>query len=67
MTDQQKKTMPKGGRKGGTVFPRLTLGKALEYATKLVSKTHIGPQPPNTVLVGVFGTAKSDGQFAPLH
>ncbi len=33
---------PKGGRKGGTLFPKLNLKQALEYAEKLVSKTHTG-------------------------
>jgi hypothetical protein len=61
MADKQKKQMPKGGRKGGTVFPRLDLLRALEYAGKLVSKTHTGPQSQSIVLVGVFGTAGSNG------
>lgn len=49
-----KKKMPKGGRKGGTRFPQINLQKALEYGKKLVSKTHNGPQPTQTILVGVF-------------
>jgi hypothetical protein len=61
MADKEKRQMPKGGRKGGTTFPRLPLAKALEYSTKLVSKTHTGPGAPKIVLVGVFGTAGSDG------
>lgn len=61
MAEKPKKEMPKGGRKGGTIFPRLPLAKALEYSAKLVSKTHTGPMESNIVLVGVFGTAKSDG------
>ena len=28
---------PKGGRKGGTLFPKLNLKETLEYAEKLVS------------------------------
>ena len=51
---KQTKTLPKGGRKGGTRFPNINLQKALEYAKKLVSKTHSGPQPEQTILVGVF-------------
>jgi hypothetical protein len=56
-----KKQMPKGGRKGGTRFPQINLQKALEYGKKLVSKTHNGPQPEQTVLVGVFNNKGSDG------
>jgi len=37
--------MPKGGRKGGTQFPRLDLKQAIEFNKKLVSKTHTAPQP----------------------
>ena len=48
------KKIPKGGRKGGTTFPRLGLADALTYSKRLVSKTHNGPQPVQTVLVGVF-------------
>src|SRR5262249_38434220 len=50
----EKKKMPKGGRKGGTRFPQVNLQKALEYGKKLVSKTHNGPQPTQTIFVGVF-------------
>lgn len=60
MTDN--KTMPKGGSKGGTRFPRETLSKAHEYAKKLVSKTHTGAQPATVILPGVFGTAGPAGQ-----
>lgn len=60
MTD--KKPPPKGGSKGGTRFPRVSLEKALEYSKKLVSKTHTGPQPASIILPGVFGTAGPDGQ-----
>lgn len=50
--------MPKGGRKGGSVFPRITLSDALAYARKLVSKTHTSAQPQDVILSGVVG-AKS--------
>jgi hypothetical protein len=43
---------PKGGRKGGVLFPKLNLKQALEYAKKLVSKTHTGPQAEKTILPG---------------
>lgn len=60
----EKKIIPPtgGGSKGGKRFPRLELNKAHEYAKKLVSKTHTGPQPANIILPGVFGTAGPAGQ-----
>jgi hypothetical protein len=58
----KKPTPPKGGRKGGTTFPRVALQQALEYSDKLVSKTHTGPQPESTILAGVFGNAGPEGQ-----
>jgi hypothetical protein len=57
----KKPTPPKGGRKGGTTFPRVPLKQALEYGDKLVSKTHTGPQPESTILAGVFGNAGPEG------
>lgn len=65
MTESEKpakKPLPKGGRKGGTTFPRISLKQALEYAHKLVGKTHTGPQPAKTILPGVFGNAGSEGE-----
>ncbi len=53
---------PKGGRKGGTTFPRIGLEKALLYSDKLVSKTHTGGLPESTILAGVFGTVGGEGQ-----
>lgn len=50
-----KKTPPKGGRKGGTIFPRTGLKQASDWARKLVSKTHTGPQPPGVIHSGVVG------------
>lgn len=47
--------MPKGGRKGGSVFPRVALNDALSYARKLVSKTHTSAQPRDVILSGVIG------------
>ena len=52
----------KGGRKGGTLFPKINLKQALDYAEKLVSKTHTGPQPEKTILPGVFGNAGPIGR-----
>lgn len=60
--NSQKKNTLKGGRRGGTRFPQINLQKALEYAKKLVSKTHNGPQPEQTILVGVFNTAGTTGE-----
>ena len=57
----EKKKMPKGGRRGGTLFPKINLQKALEYSKKLVSKTHNGPQPEQTILVGVFNNKGPGG------
>jgi hypothetical protein len=51
------KKPPKGGRKGGTLFPKINLKQALDYAKKVVSKTHTGPQPEKTILPGVFKNA----------
>lgn len=47
--------MPKGGRKGGSIFPRVALKDALCYAHKLVSKTHTSAQPKDVILSGVVG------------
>lgn len=55
--------MPKGGRKGGSVFPRTSLTEALGYARKLVSKTHTGPQPAEVVLSGVVGSKTDTGRI----
>lgn len=60
-TKAEKKKMPKGGRRGGTLFPKINLQKALEYGKKLVSKTHNGPQPEQTILVGVFNNKGPEG------
>lgn len=57
-----KKKPPKGGRKGGTTFPRLALQQALEYAKKLVSRTAISAQPEATVLAGIFGNSGPEGK-----
>jgi hypothetical protein len=64
MTTEAKKPrqMPKGGRKGGTVFPRSSLTDAMGYARKLVSKTHTGPQPKDVILSGVIGVKGGIGE-----
>jgi hypothetical protein len=63
MTTEAKKPrqMPKGGRKGGTSFPRVALADAMGYARKLVSKTHTGPQPKDVILSGVIGVRGGTG------
>lgn len=53
--------MPKGGRKGGSVFPRVSLADAISYAHKLVSKTHTAPQPQDVILSGVVGSKSGIG------
>jgi hypothetical protein len=58
----EKPVPPKGGRKGGTLFPKISLKQALEYSKKLVAKTYTGPQPEKTVLPGVFGSATTPGK-----
>lgn len=58
-----KRKIPKGGRKGGTIFPRMMLKQALEYSRKLVSKTAVAPQPEATILAGVFNNAGTEGKI----
>jgi hypothetical protein len=55
--------MPKGGRKGSAMFPRIPLSEAVEYAKRLVSKTHIGPQTRDVVLMGVIGSKHDKGIY----
>jgi hypothetical protein len=64
MTVSEKKTrqMPKGGRKGGSVFPRVALSDALLLARKLVSKTHTSAQPKDVILSGVMGNKSGIGE-----
>lgn len=64
-TTPEKKTreMPKGGRKGGAVFPRVSLADALGYAKKLVSKTHTGPQSNDVIMIGVIGSKHDKGVY----
>lgn len=54
--------MPKGGRKGGSVFPRVALNDAIGYARKLVSKTHTARQPQDVILSGVVGSKGGVGR-----
>ncbi len=56
------KKKSKGGKRGGSQFPRISLKQSVEYATKLVSKTHIGPQPGNIIMPGVFGATSWRGE-----
>lgn len=62
MTITTQRKPPKGGRKGGTVFPKIDLKQAHDYAKKLVSKTHSGPQPDTIILTGVFNNAGAEGK-----
>lgn len=59
--EKKVRQMPKGGRKGGSVFPRVTLNDAIGYARKLVSKTHTAPQPQDVILSGVVGAKGGTG------
>jgi len=58
-----KKRILAGRRKGGMQFPHASLKRAVEYARKLVSKTHTGPQPASIILKGVFNNAGSVGKI----
>ncbi|TMP95772.1 MAG: hypothetical protein E6L07_06615 [Verrucomicrobia bacterium] len=60
MADEKK--MPKGGRKGGAQFPQAPLGQAIQFAKKLVAKTHTGAQPENIILKGVFNSSGPTGK-----
>lgn len=61
--DTQPRQMPRGGKKGGTMFPRISLAEALPFARKLVGKTHTGPQKTDVVLMGVFGSKHDKGKL----
>ena len=55
------KAMPKGGRKGGAIFPRMNLDTAVSHAKRLVSKTHTGPQAKAIIYSGVLDAKGSGG------
>jgi hypothetical protein len=57
-----KKAVAKGGRKGGAIFPRFSLKDALGWSKKLVSKSHVEPQPIEVVYAGVVGSKGSRGR-----
>ena len=61
--DKQPRQMPRGGKKGGTMFPRISLAEALPFARKLVGKTHTGPQKTDVVLMGVFSSKHDKGRL----
>lgn len=61
MNEPKKKVMPKGGRKGGSVFPRVSLEDALKYSKKLVTKTHVARIPQDVVYSGVVGAKGGTG------
>ena len=63
MPEANKQKMPHGRKKGGTMFPRIPLPKAIEYAKRLVGKTHTGPQPATIILKGVFDSGAVAGQI----
>lgn len=60
--ENNKKPMPRGGRKGGSVFPRVALKDALTYAKKLVTKTHVARIPRDVLLTGVTGAKSGKGE-----
>lgn len=49
-----KRTVPTGGKKGGSVFPRYDLESAVVAAKRLVSKSHIGPIAKDLYVSGVL-------------
>jgi len=61
LPEKKVRQMPKGGRKGGSVFPRVGFMDAIKYARKLVSKTHTAPQPKDVILSGVVGAKAGIG------
>lgn len=52
----------KSGRKGGTMYPKVDLERAVEYAKKLISKTNGGEQPKNIILSEVFDSSTWYGE-----
>lgn len=61
--EKKVRQMPKGGRKGGSSFPRVALKDAIEYARKLVSKTHTAAQPTDVIHSGVVGAKTGTGNI----
>lgn len=61
MNEPKKRVMPKGGRKGGSIFPRVTLVDALKYSKKLVTKTHVARISQDVVYSGVVGARSGLG------
>lgn len=61
--EKQARKMPKGGRKGGSSFPRVVLKDAVNYARKLVSKTHTAAQPTDVIHTGVVGAKTGTGNI----
>jgi hypothetical protein len=57
------KAMPKGGRTGGAIFPRMNLETAVGHAKRLVSKTHLGPQAKDIVYSGVLDAKGPTGDI----
>jgi hypothetical protein len=63
MTEEKKTTLQGSGKKGGTIFPIISLADAVPLAKKLVSKTHVAPQPAEIILPGVFGSKGTNGEI----
>lgn len=61
--EKKPREMPKGGRKGGSVFPRVPIDEAIKYARKLVSKTHVSAQPRDVIYSGVVGAGSGRGDI----
>lgn len=56
-----KKARPKGGRKGGTSFPRYGLDALLDNVESLLKKVHTGPITIQQLSSGVFKLGASSG------
>lgn len=58
--EPKQRVMPKGGRKGGTIFPKILLDDIVPLAKRLVSKTHVSRQTRDMLMAGVVQTKGSN-------
>lgn len=63
MSDDEKKKLPKGGRRGGKVIPHYALEEALAWSEKLVSKTHTAAQPLDLIKSSVVEAKSGTGDI----
>lgn len=62
-TEIKEKKLPKGGRKGGRIFPRYPLKEVAKWVDKLVSKTYNAPQPEGLIKAGVVEARYGTGNM----